>query len=65
MKLHVTVESNILPVPIVMSSVNEHDSRKFIDVMESISDFLDDKMIQEIVLVYTNKCYDAKDELHN
>lgn len=42
-----------------MSPANEHDSTKFIDVVENISDFLDDKMINEIVTVYADKGYDA------
>ena len=32
-----------------MSSANQHDSTKFIDVMESISDYLDNSMMDEIV----------------
>ena len=42
-----------------MSPANEHDSTKFIDVIENISDFLDDEMIQEVVTVYADKGYDA------
>ena len=38
-KLHVAVKSNRLPVSIVMSPTKEHDLKKFIDVMEYISDF--------------------------
>ena len=45
---------------IVCSPANQHDSTKFIDVMESISDFVDDSMIEEIVSVYADKGYDAK-----
>ena len=43
-----------------MSPANIHDSTKFIDVMENISDFVDDDMINEIVSVYADKGYDAK-----
>ena len=43
-----------------MSSANIHDSTKFVDVMESISDFVNDSMIDEIVTVYADKRYDAK-----
>lgn len=48
-----------MPISIVISSANQHDSTKFIDVIESISDFLDDDMIDEIVSVYADKGYDA------
>ncbi len=57
-KVHVAVESNGLPVSIVTSPANEHDSTRFIDVMKSISDFLDDKSIQQIISVYADKGYD-------
>ena len=56
--MHVAVESNGLPVSIVTSPANEHDSTRFIDVMKSISDFLDDKSIQQIISVYADKGYD-------
>lgn len=59
-KIHVAVEQNGLPISIVMSPANIHDSTKFIDVMENISDFVDDDMINEIVSVYADKGYDAK-----
>ena len=42
------------------SSANEHYSTKFIDVMENISEFVDDSMMDEIVTVYADKGYDAK-----
>ena len=44
----------------MMSPANIHDSIKFIDVIENISDFLDDDSIKQIVLVYADKGYDAK-----
>ena len=53
------MESNGLPISIVCSSANIHDSTKFVDVMESISDFLDDSMVKEIISVYADKGYDA------
>ena len=56
--MHVAVEQNGLPVSIVTSPANEHDSTRFIDVMKSISDFLDDKSIQQIISVYADKGYD-------
>ena len=58
-KIHVAVDGNGLPISIVISSANQHDSTKFIDVIESISDFLDDNMIDKIVSVYADKGYDA------
>jgi len=53
-KIHVAVEQNGLPVSIVCSPANIHDSTKFIDVMENISEFIDDYMIQQIVTVYAD-----------
>ena len=44
----------------MISPANEYDSTKFVDVMESISDFIDDIMMKEIVTVYADKGYDAK-----
>ena len=43
----------------MLSSANVHDSTKFVDVMESISEYLDKTMINEIVTVYADKGYDA------
>jgi len=43
-----------------MSAANEHDSTKFIDVIENISDFVDDSMMNQFVSVYADKGYDAK-----
>ena len=42
-----------------MSPANVHDSTKFIDVMENISDFVDDDMMREIASVYADKGYDS------
>jgi len=36
---------------IVMSPANEHDSTKFVDVIENISDFINESMVKEIVSV--------------
>ena len=58
-KIHVAVESNGLPISIVISPANIHDSTKLIDVMENISDYLDDDTIQEIISVYADKGYDS------
>ena len=38
----------------------KHDSTKFIDVLENISDFLNDDLIQQIISAYADKGYDAK-----
>ena len=43
-----------------MSPANQHDSTKFIDVMESICKCVDDCTIKEIVSVYADKGYDVK-----
>ena len=53
------MESNGLPISIVMSPANEHDSTKLIHVMENISDFIDDDMMREITAVYADKGYDS------
>ena len=54
------MDSNGLPVSIIIGTANEHDSARFIDVMENISDYLDDDSIERIVAVYADKGYDAK-----
>lgn len=54
------MEQNGLPVSIVTSPANIHDSTKFIDVIENILDFLDDESVKQIVSVYADKGYDAK-----
>jgi len=43
-----------------MSPANIHDSTKLIDVMENISDFVDDNLIKKIVSVYADNGYDVK-----
>ena len=57
-KIHVAVESNGLPISIRTSPANQHDSTKFIDVLENISDFLNDDLIHAIVSGIS-KGYDA------
>ena len=57
--MHVAVESNGLPVSIVTSPANIHDSTRFIDVMKGISDLLDDESIQQVISVYADKGYDS------
>ncbi len=54
------MEQNGLPISIILSSANQHDSTKLTDVMENISTHLDDDTIQQIVAVYADKGYDAK-----
>ena len=54
------MDSNGLPVSIVLSSANQHDSTKLIDVMKNIHQHLDDDAIEQIVSVYADKGYDAK-----
>lgn len=58
-KIHVAVEQTGLPISIIISSANEHDSTKFIDVIENIPDFLDDESAKEIISVYADKGYDS------
>ena len=48
-----------MPISIVVGPANEHDSIKFIDVMESIPDFLDEGTVEEITQCYADKGYDA------
>lgn len=54
------MEQNGLPVSIVIGTANEHDSTRFIDTMENISELLDDDSIERIVSVYADKGYDSK-----
>jgi len=48
-----------LPISIVISPGNEHDSTKFVDIVENISDFLDDESLKEIISVYADNGYDS------
>jgi IS5 family transposase len=59
-KIHVAVDNNGLPVSIVLGPTNNHDATRFVDVMESISDYLDEDMIKQIVAVYADSGYDSK-----
>ena len=56
-KMHVATEQNGLPISIILGPANQHDSTKFVDVMESISDYLDTSKIKS---VYADKGYDSK-----
>ena len=55
------MEQNSFPISIVASSANQHhDSTKFVDVMENISEFTDGNIIKEIMTaVYADKGYDS------
>ncbi len=59
-KLHVAVDGTGLPASTVMSPADIHDSTKFADVMESISDFADDSMMEQMVSVYADRGYGSK-----
>jgi len=59
-KIHIAVDSNSLPVSIIISPANEHDSTKFVDVMENIPDHLSYSITKQIKSVYADKGYDSK-----
>lgn len=50
---------NGLPVSIVIGTANEHDSARFIDVID-LSEYLEDDLIEQIAAVYADKGYDAE-----
>ena len=45
-KIYITVTSNGLPISIVISPANNHDSTKFVETMEHILDFMTDSLKQ-------------------
>ncbi len=59
-KLHVAVDGTGLPISVVMSPADIYDSTRFADVMELISDFADDSMMEQIVSVYADRGYGSK-----
>ncbi len=59
-KIHAAVGRTGLPIPIRASPANGHDSTKFADVMESISDFADDSMMGQMVSAYADRGYGSK-----
>ena len=59
-KIHAAAGQNVLPVSIVCSPANIHDSTKFIDVMEPVSDFVDYNSIRQVASCLADKGYDAK-----
>ena len=58
-KIHAAVEQNGLPVSIVIGPANDHDSTRFVGVMDGISEYLDDTTIGQITQCYADKGYDA------
>ncbi len=58
-KIHVAVDRTGLPISIRASPANVHDSTKFIDVLENISEPADDGLIREIISAYADRGYDA------
>ena len=59
-KIHVAVEQNGLPVSVVMGPANQHDSARFVDVMDGISQYLDERSIRKIARCQADKGYDAE-----
>ncbi len=62
-KLHVAVDGSGWHRPASInckSPADIHDSTKFANVMESISDFADDSMMEQTVSVYADMGYDSK-----
>lgn len=59
-KIHVAVEQNGLPISIVTSPANVHDSTRLVGVMENISDHLSCYITKKIKSVYADKGYDSK-----
>jgi IS5 family transposase len=49
-----------LPISIIIGPANKHDSTRFIDVIENISDYLDNSTANKIKSVYADKGYDSK-----
>ena len=58
-KIHVAVEQKGLPISVACGPANEHDSTRFTDVLENVSDYPDGGSVQEIVAAYADKGYDA------
>ncbi len=58
-KIHVAVDGTGLPISIRASPANVHDSTKFIDVLENISELTGDDLIRQIISAYADKGYDA------
>ncbi len=58
-KIHAAVDGTGLPIPIRSSPANVHDSTKFIDVLENISELAGDGLIRQIISVYADRGCDA------
>ncbi len=58
-KIHVAADRTGLPISIRASPANVHDSTKFIDVLENISELVGDDLIREIISAYADRGYDA------
>ena len=58
-KIHVAVDCNSLPVSIVIGPANEHDSIRFVDTVENVSDYFDEYCTKQIKSVYADKGYDS------
>jgi transposase len=58
-KIHVAVNEDSLPLSIVVGSANEHDSRKFIPVMQKISIRTGARPRSRPEEVYADKAYDS------
>ncbi len=59
-KIHVAADKTGLLISVRTSPVNEHDSTKFIDVLEDISELAGDNLGRAIASAYAGKGYDAK-----
>ena len=57
--MHVAVEQNGLPISVVISPANRHDSTQFCDVVNSIS-MLHGRNTRDIEEIYADKAYDAQ-----
>ena len=59
-RIYVVLESNGLPILIVISSSNQYDSTRLMKVIKSISKYLHDGIIEQITLVYADNIYNGK-----
>ncbi len=59
-RIHVAADETGLPISAGTSPANEHDSAKFIDVLEDISELAGDDLGRAIASAYADRGYDAK-----
>ncbi len=59
-RIHVAADKAGLPISAGTSPANEHDSAKFIDVLEDISELAGDDLGRAVVSAYAGNGYDAK-----